>query len=129
MPSRSNSNLQFIDQGNVVLWEEQFDEDYVPKRKSLLALSQTFGLIFAAHNRDIKAVSFATLEPHFAGDEEVPLPDEACLSTLSFNENVLKLLLSPDEALLAVMTETNMFIFHIDSFADKVFIVILSLFS
>ncbi|RYH21910.1 hypothetical protein EON65_19880 [archaeon] len=128
MPTRSNSNLQFIDQGNFVLWEEQFDEDYVPSNKSLLVTSQTNGLIFAAHNGDVKVISFTKLESHFAGDEEVSLPDEACLSTLIFSDNVRMLTLSPDESMLAIMTEKHVFIFYSDSFSDQVFIFLLHIF-
>ena len=123
MPSRSNSNLLFVDQGNFSLTDEPYDENYIPASKSLLTISQTYGLILVAHNRDVKALSFVGLEPHFAGDEEVRLPEESVLSSLSFNESICSIALSPDESKLAILTEKHMYIFSIYSFADQVSIV------
>jgi hypothetical protein len=120
MPSRL-SDVKFLDQGNILVWKDEIEQNMLPKLANCLAHSNKFGITLAAHGSEVKTVRFLSLEECFSGDDEVPFPNEVCISTISFNGNISLLMMSPEENFVIVVVElAHIYIFELNSLLNKV---------
>lgn len=121
MPRRTTSSIAYSDQAKFVVTSKH--ERELNFSESSLCCASKFGLVFISGGKELIVVKHSALESSYdGGDEEQQFDKSKVLSSRTFLEDIIMIKLSNDQLYISVITTKCVYVFHITSFSEKVFL-------
>jgi hypothetical protein len=127
MPSRTTENIKYIDQGNFSIWQNNFEDIKYNRCYNHVAYSILYGRLFLAHENEVKVLPLLSLEPSFEGENEVSLPEDVEIQTLTMIDNILSLSLSPNNEYLTICSEKTIYVYSVHTMRSEVNLTLLNI--